>query len=298
MRGSGKLLRILAVLAGLAACAAPAVAEERSAWVPANVGDAAFLGVSMAEETEHPEGGARITRVVPESPAAEAGLEKGDIVIALDGEPIRGPQRLGKRVAEHEPGDRIRLDVLRDGGDLSLDVELGDHPGVIRLSGVRVPRAVAPPVDVRPVLPLIECDDQDDACAGVVAPRLRRLVEADGRGSVAVAPRIHGLFVGDRPKLGVQLTTATPELREHLGAGPDEGVLVSKVLSGTPAEHADIRVGDLIVAVDGEPVRSARDLIAALSDKDGETIDVEIVRDGRRTGVSVTLPETGDGNAA
>ena len=53
--------------------------------------------------------------------------------------------------------------------------------------------------------------------------------------------------------LGVSLTETTPDLREHLGADKDRGVLVSKVLSGMPAEDAGIEVGDLITQVDLGP---------------------------------------------
>ena len=66
---------------------------------------------------------------------------------------------------------------------------------------------------------------------------------------------------------------------------------MSKILSGMPAQKAGLRVGDLIVSVDGEPVASSNDLILALQDKVGETFDVEIVRDRRTRTLEVTIPE-------
>ena len=101
-------------------------------------------------------------------------------------------------------------------------------------------------------------------------------------------------FRSGRPRLGVQLVNVTGELREHLGSSRDEGVLVGKVLSETPAEEAGVEVGDLIVAVDGEAVGDHGDLIRLLRERDGETLDLEIIRDGRPLSLGVTLPERDD----
>ena len=97
------------------------------------------------------------------------------------------------------------------------------------------------------------------------------------------------LFYSGRPRLGVQLTETTPELREHLGGSADAGVLVSKVIKGTAAADAGIEVGDLIVDVDGDEISSTNDLRRALAERDGEVFDIEVIRDGRSMRLSVTL---------
>jgi hypothetical protein len=94
-----------------------------------------------------------------------------------------------------------------------------------------------------------------------------------------------------RPVLGVQLVDTTPELREHLGSAPGVGILIGKVIKGTPAETADIRVGDLIVAVDGEEISSAAELRRALRDKPGTTFLIDVIREGRALSLSVSIPE-------
>jgi hypothetical protein len=98
-------------------------------------------------------------------------------------------------------------------------------------------------------------------------------------------------FVSSRPKLGVQLVTTTRELREHLGGSEDSGVLVSKVLSGMPAEAAGVQVGDLIMSVDGQSVGNSGDLIEALSDRSGDTVELEVLREGRTIRLDVELEE-------
>jgi serine protease Do len=96
--------------------------------------------------------------------------------------------------------------------------------------------------------------------------------------------------LGGRARLGVQLVEATPELREHFGSDREAGVLVSKVIKGMPAEHAGVKVGDMIVAIDDEPIESVSDLREALADRQGETFGIEVIRDGERVRLEVSLP--------
>ena len=94
--------------------------------------------------------------------------------------------------------------------------------------------------------------------------------------------------------LGVQIVHVTAELREHLGGEEGSGVLVSRIVPGSPAELGGIEVGDLIVAVDGDTVEGVGDIRKALRDKEGETFGVEVIRDGRSTTIDVSLPERDD----
>jgi serine protease Do len=60
-------------------------------------------------------GGALVTDVQPGSPGARAGLRSGDVVTAIDGQPVDSASRLSLTVGEIAPGTRLTLDVLRDG---------------------------------------------------------------------------------------------------------------------------------------------------------------------------------------
>jgi hypothetical protein len=97
-----------------------------------------------------------------------------------------------------------------------------------------------------------------------------------------------------RPRLGVELVETTPDLREFLGGKRDAGVLVGKILAGKPAERAGVRVGDLVVSLDGESVEDSGDLIEALSEKDGKTVDLEIVRDKKTMHLKIEIPKAED----
>lgn len=83
-------------------------------------------------------------------------------------------------------------------------------------------------------------------------------------------------------RLGVMVMSLTPELRKHLGAAEDRGVLVARVEPGTPAASAAMKVGDVIVTVHGQKVDGVSDVLSALSDLgNGQEVAVEVVRDGK-----------------
>jgi putative serine protease PepD len=86
----------------------------------------AYLGVSI--EDADGDTGARIAEVRPETPAAEAGLQVGDVVTEVDGESIESGDELRLAVEAHKPGDSLELTVQRDGDTKTVTVELGSRP--------------------------------------------------------------------------------------------------------------------------------------------------------------------------
>lgn len=70
--------------------------------------------------------GAEVAAVDEDGPAAEVGLEAGDVILAIDGEEIRDATDLTATLARREPGEQVRLTVFRDGERRSVTVELGE----------------------------------------------------------------------------------------------------------------------------------------------------------------------------
>ncbi len=66
--------------------------------------------------------------VQPGSPAASAGLQEGDIVVAMDGQQIDATHSLRDLVLAHKPGDTARLDIQRNGQAFTVSVTLGARP--------------------------------------------------------------------------------------------------------------------------------------------------------------------------
>jgi S1-C subfamily serine protease len=112
-----------------------------------------------------------------------------------------------------------------------------------------------------------------------------------------VVPQLiaHGKVV--RPRLGVQLA----EDQQARRLGVTEGALLLQVVPGGPAQKAGLHgtgydedgglvPGDVIVALDGKPIRSGHDLYAALdAHKPGDTVALTVVRGGQRQEVQATL---------
>lgn len=87
-------------------------------------------------------GGALVSDVKPGSPADKAGLERGDIVLELNGTAVTGPDDLSLRISEMAPGSVAHLRIHRDGKTQNINVTLGEFPTKSTASG---PTPGAPP---------------------------------------------------------------------------------------------------------------------------------------------------------
>lgn len=72
--------------------------------------------------------GALVATVAPDSPAAKAGLQAGDVLRAVDGQKLADPRALARVVAAFKPGSDAKFDVLRDGETKIITVALGAMP--------------------------------------------------------------------------------------------------------------------------------------------------------------------------
>lgn len=82
------------------------------------------------EQPEAAEGsmGAVVVQVTADSPAEDAGIRRGDIIIAVNGQGLSGEATLAKRVAALAPGDKATLLLVRQGRQRSVTVKVGRNP--------------------------------------------------------------------------------------------------------------------------------------------------------------------------
>jgi len=105
--------------------------------------------------------------------------------------------------------------------------------------------------------------------------------------------------------------TVTPRLTEvrdpifkeardswELGAGPQLTPQIGSVNSGSPADKAGVRAGDLVVAVAGQPVFTPEELMQSIQKRAGQTFDVTVEREGRRLALPVSASTVKEKNPA
>lgn len=96
----------------------------------------AYLGVALQELTPELRNqfgvdvgqGALVGQVFPDTPSAKAGVQPGDVILKFSGKPITNRSALQDIVERSEPGKSYKLDVLRDGQMIALDVKLEQMP--------------------------------------------------------------------------------------------------------------------------------------------------------------------------
>jgi Do/DeqQ family serine protease len=93
-----------------------------------------------------------------------------------------------------------------------------------------------------------------------------------------------------RGRLGVVIQDLTPELAEAFEAEGQQGAVVSSVEPGSAAERAGLEPGDVILGLDGAPVRGSADLRNKVGlRRAGDTVQLEVWRDGERLSVTAGI---------
>jgi membrane-associated protease RseP (regulator of RpoE activity) len=130
----------------------------------------------------------------------------------------------------------------------------------------------------RAILPLILVLLAASAFAEDPDPVRRTIVVRDGKVITDSSDVVH-FELGRRAYLGVQTVDLTSELRDHLGAPKESGVMIGSVEDGSPADKAGLKVGDIVLSVDGKDIDSAAALRTALrGKKDGESVRLDVLR--------------------
>jgi membrane-associated protease RseP (regulator of RpoE activity) len=307
--GAGALL--VAVI-GLAAAARSArAADEGGGWLGVYTQD---LTSDLREGIGYRGDGALVSSVVDGSPADEAGIRKGDVVVRYNNRLVDDASDLTGLVQASDAGQRVTLLVHRDGSNRTLNVTLGERP-----ADAEAPRARswswsddgddAGDSDTQSsrkgrteVERDDDGDDEDDDGLKVFryhgkgdGPHVYRF---DDDGDVVV-PRIMGRLhdleglkdlnveVMGRGRLGVQIQDLNEGLGEYFDT--DRGVLVTRVIDGSAADEAGLKAGDVITRFDGKDVEDADDLMSAVRGAGEGPVDVTIVRKGETQTLRPTL---------
>ena len=296
----------VALVAGFGAVPAPAAAQEegederRERIRVAFSGGGGYLGVQILDvdgERASELGmsrpyGVYIDGVVDGEPAAEAGIEEGDVVVAWNGARVESVAQL-RRLAQETPAGRVvDLTVFRAGAErevsveLAARVELPDRMGVF--SGGRGLTFVSPQIDLSR---RVAEASRERVRAEQLAERARELqvrVREAEEGMAEGLGRVFYLSGGLR--LGASTQSLGDQLAEYFGV--EGGVLVTSVHEDTPAAEGGLRAGDVIVGLGDEDIDDPGDLRRALADLEAGEVSLRIFRDGVARTLTVELEDS------
>lgn len=228
-------------------------------WLGVHISDVTAEGAKELKLAG--EYGVVVEEVEEDSPAAKAGLQAKDVILSFADERVRSTEQLRRLVRETPAGRTVPVQVSRDGQTRSLQVTLAAHQTQVALPGMHVMRPAMPAPPAPPQPPVY-----------VETPDFNIQVFTTG------------------PQLGISGDELTPQLAEYFGVKAGKGVLVREVLTGTAAEKAGLKAGDVIIQVDNEAVATLGELRRALRKKrEGKQLSLTIVRNRAEQNVSVEL---------
>jgi hypothetical protein len=228
--------------------------------------DRGYLGAMLGPAPDPQKGGALVEEVAPGSPAEKAGLARHDVITAVGGEALKGPEDMKKLVRSRKPGDKIRLTLQRGSETLEVEPVLGSLAAAVG----------TPKKGDRPAEAEKPARESDDPAAKPAEKSAEKPAEPDGK---------HGFF-------GVGFGDVPAILAEHLGLAEGTGVVIEDVWADSPAKKAGLDKGDVLVAFDGYEIKGTSDFARLVSEKKvGDKVKVDFVHKGAKSSVEVVLAE-------
>lgn len=198
--------------------------------------------------------GARVIEIVPDSPAEDAGLQVGDLIISVDGQALNGEHSLADLIADYAPDDSLTLEVQSPGEEpREVNAQLGEHP-----------------------------EEAGVAYLGVQYLPALHMRTIEGRRLPFDGPHF------EMPPFEHDFSFIIPE------GDFDGGAIVRHVAEDSPAEGAGLQRGDVITSVDDKTVDHPETVVEAVADhQPGDVVTLTVYRpkDDETLEIEVTLTE-------
>jgi serine protease Do len=230
--------------------------EDGSGWLGVEIGEVTAEKAKDLNLTA--ERGVEVIDVEPDGPAAKAGLKENDVITQYDGQVVEGTVQFRRLVRETPTGRTVALLISRNGATQNVSVELGERSAFFekRMKG--------------------KMRDFDNAFA----------FSMPNQDFTLAIPPVDARM----PSLGINAEDLSGQLGSYFGAPDGTGILIREVRSGTAADKAGLKAGDVIVKVDGKPIRTLADLRADLREKrDQKTVALGIIRKSAEMSVTVGI---------
>ena len=209
-----------------------------------------YLGIETVGlqpgQTPVDDNGVAVAAVMPESPAADAKIQRGDVIQEFDGHKVHNIVELQRLVSVAELNKKISLQVVRNGKPFTVSTMLKERPPNYGLARA----APAPGGPGRPPVQSPSPNDSDNQDQDQTPDQ-----SSNG------------------PLASLDVRELTPQLAQQLGVPPNvRGVVVAQV--GPGLNDAQIRAGDVIEAVNQHPVESVQDFEQAIQSLDSNESQV------------------------
>jgi serine protease Do len=187
-------------------------------------------GIQAGQMNAPDASGVPVVSVLPDSPAAAAQIQRGDIIQKFDGHDVRNILELRRLVSQVELDKKVEVQVTRKGKPVTLSATIKEQPANYQLA-----RALPPPGAPGPQAPSPNEPDTDEP-------------EQPNGGGVLDS---------------IEVRELTPELGQRLGVPASvRGVVIAQV--GSELAGGQLRAGDVIEAVNQEPVTSVQEYQQAI----------------------------------
>ena len=206
-----------------------------------------FIGV----ETSPVSGGLNVDNIWENTPAKTYGVQPGDVIVALDGVPVRSQSELLRERDKHQQGESFSLQILREGREKTIQARF-------KACNAEELEAAQQRMENLSVVKEMRLEE------------MKSLMEL----------KFQGMEMNERPILGVY---------ENNEVNVD-GVPIGTVLPGKGAEAAGLQAGDIVVKVDQKTVTGGATLRNALvGHKPGDRVSVVYLRNGKTVQTETVL---------
>ena len=228
----------------------------------------AYLGVHIADIT--PEvanslklndvNGVVVQSIDHDGPACKAGIKNNDVIVSVGGTKIRNTEQMVDVMSGLPAGSVANIAIVRDGKAENVKVTLGSRKTWMTPNAAPMPNSSMAKSFVAPMPPVAFPSD-------VEVP----------------------LMTPASARRGIVVEGLTPQLGEFFGVPNGQGVLVRNVQRGSLGANAGLKAGDVIIKIDGQPIRDLADWRRSMNISNGKT-SFSVIREKREQVVEMASP--------
>jgi serine protease Do len=209
--------------------------------------------------------GAEVVSLDHDAPAAKAGVHTGDIIQALNGQPVRDAATLSRLLRDMPVGKIIDLQIMHNGKLAQVHLQLGDRDALVQHAWAHHFRVPLPES-----APIVQGFAAQHSFVGGDVPS-----------------------AGDTPDaqayVGAQVEPLTPQLAKYFGVGAGNGLLVRTVEDKSPASNAGMEAGDILLSADGQALQTTADWLQALRANAGHPVPITVLRNRKVLSLAITV---------